>query len=69
MRSVKRRFNQIRRRFPYWSSYLCFAEAIKDQGFSNRVVHYWFNRLVSRDDFSEEERLKILRHLKNVRPP
>jgi hypothetical protein len=69
MRSVKRRFSNIRRRNPAWSTLVCFAEAIKDQRFSKRTVYLWFNRLVDKEEFPKEERVKLLRYLANLKPP
>lgn len=69
MRSVQRRFNEIKRRNPYWGSYVCFVEAIHGQGFSKRVIYRWFNRLMDKEEFDQEERVAILRALKNLQPP
>lgn len=69
MRSIKRRFNIVRRKNPAWSTVVCFAEAIRDQRFSKRTVYLWFNRLVDKEDFSKEARVKLLRYLANLKPP
>ncbi|MDD3487564.1 MAG: hypothetical protein PHF35_04295 [Candidatus Moranbacteria bacterium] len=52
-----------------WSSYVQFAEAIRDQNFSKRAIYSWFNRLVDEDDFARGEKTKILRQLGNSKPP
>ena len=50
MRSIERRFKNIATSNPEWSSFICFTEAIKNQGFSCRAVQYWFSSLVKKDD-------------------
>lgn len=54
---------------PGWSSFLCFAGAITDQGFSCRVVHYWFDKLVDKDDYDKIDRFEILIHLDQLANP
>ncbi len=66
MKSLKRRFNNVAQRNPYWSSYICFAEAVKGQRFNKRTVHYWFNKLVSKSDYFKSEKRAILSHLDNL---
>lgn len=69
MRSIERRYKKFSKKFPEWSSYSRFAEAIRGQKFSKRTIHFWFNRLVEKDDYSENEKRKILRELGNPEPP
>jgi hypothetical protein len=63
MKSIERRFNNIVEKCPYWSSYICFAEAIKRQGFSRQTIHRWFNKLVDKNDYVKNEKKAILAHL------
>lgn len=63
MKSVQRRFNIIKHKFPYWSSYVDFADTIKNQGFSKKAIYYWFNRLVEKNDYSLSDKNSILTHL------
>jgi len=63
MRSVKRRFNNIIEKKPNWSSYLCFIETIKKQNFSSKIVKYYFNRLIDKNDYSPNEKREILKFL------
>lgn len=60
MRSLQRRFNKIQKRNPYWGSYICFAEAIKKQGFNRQTIHRWFRKLVNRDDYAKDEAKELL---------
>lgn len=66
MRSIQRRFKKIIKRNFLWSSYVCFAEAVKFQQFSKGAIHYWFNRLVDKDDYSKKEKRNLLKHLCNL---
>lgn len=63
MRSLKRRAINIAKRNPYWTSFICFAEAVKKQKFSRRTIYYWFSELVNEDDYSKEDRMTIIQQL------
>lgn len=69
MRSIERRYNNISEKYPEWSSYSRFAEAIRGQKFAKRTIHFWFNQLVEKDDYDQNEKRKILRQLENLEPP
>ena len=63
MKSIERRFANIQRLNPMWSSYICFAEAIKGQGFGKQAIHRWFPKLVEEDDYAKSEKRQIIKHL------
>ena len=63
MRSLERRFNNLQKYNPCWSSYICFAEAVKGQNFSARIIRFYFNELVEKDDYDKKEKKEIIRHL------
>lgn len=63
MRSIERRFKKISRKKNCWSTYVCFAEAVRGRHFSPRTIQYWFNRLVDTDDYCKLEKKQIIRHL------
>lgn len=69
MKSLERRFNNIAERNPKWSSYICFAEAIKEQSFNKQTIHRWFQKLVEKDDYARNEKKAILAHLDNLSTP
>jgi len=59
------RFQEIKRLNPYWSSYICFVEALKTvPGISNRIMRKYFRELVDEDDYVLEEREEVLNYLK-----
>lgn len=66
MKSLERRFNNITKKNPIWSSYTCFAEAVSGQGFSKQAIHRWFQKLVDKDDYARDEKKAILEHLENL---
>ena len=63
MKSLERRFSNISQFNPVWSSYICFVEAVKDQNFSKRIVNYYFNKLVEKDDYAIAEKREIVEYL------
>lgn len=63
MRSLERRFNNISRRNPLCSSYICFTKAIEKQNFSPRTIKHYFNKLVEKDNYAPDEKGEILKHL------
>ncbi len=66
MKSLERRFKNIREKNKNWSSYLCFVNAIKEQRFSKQIIHRWFNKLVDKDDYAQNEKRAILADLINL---
>jgi len=63
MKSIERKYNKIAEKNPCWSSYVCFAEAIKNRKFGKQTINRWFNKLVEKDDYEKEEKKEILSHL------
>ena len=69
MRSIQRRFKKISKRHPLWTSYICFAQAIHGQKFTQKVIYSRFSKLVDTDDYDQGEKYKVLRSLVNSEPP
>ena len=69
MRSIERRFFNIKEKNPQWSSYYCFYEAIKGQNFGRQTIHRWFQKLVDADDYARSEKRDILAHLVGLSNP
>ncbi len=63
MKSLKRVFEKLKRRNPYWSDYTCFALAISGKGFSKKTISHHFNKLVDKGDYSKREKKDILEWL------
>lgn len=66
MKSLERRFNNISKKNPNLSSYLCFVEAVRGQGFSKQTIHNWFSQLVDKEDYNKTEKRALLEHLTNL---
>jgi len=57
-------FQQIQKLNPYWSSWVCFCEAIKGRkNLSKKTIRKHFDRLVKRDDFAWNEKPRLLEYL------
>lgn len=69
MKSLERRFKNIQERNIFWSTYLCFAEAVKAQGFGKQAIHRWFNKLVENDDYATNEKRALFFFLTNLSNP
>lgn len=66
MKSIRRKFELVKARHPYWSSYICFADTITKANLSKKAISYWFNKLVEKDDYLQSEKKGILDHLFNL---
>lgn len=69
MRSIERRYKNIEARNPFWSSYICFAEAVKNQHFNRQAINRWFSKLVEKDDYARSDKKQILNHLEDLSNP
>jgi hypothetical protein len=63
MKSIKRRFKKIEKKNPYWSSYECFWNSVRGQGFGKKMISIWFNELVNKDDYAKSEKKQIITQL------
>ena len=66
MRSLERRFRKIQKKNLYWSSYYCFAEAVKEQNFSRQAIHRWFYKLIDENDYFKDEVKQLLSQLRKL---
>lgn len=63
MKSLERRFKSFAEKNPSWSSYTCFAAAIKGQDFGKERMRRWFHRLVDPSDYASDEKEDVLAFL------
>jgi hypothetical protein len=64
MRSVKARYFSMCEKYQQvYSSYICFARALREQKFSYEMISKWFNILVEKDDYARNDRKDIVDHL------
>lgn len=69
MKSLERRFQNIKKRNPLWSSYVSFAEAVSGQNFSKRIITRWFNILVPTEEYSTSAKKDLLTFLTHLTDP
>jgi hypothetical protein len=69
MRSIERRFNAIQVKHPEWSSFICFVEAVRGQGFKRESIRHWFCKSVDPDDFSKSDKRDLLDFLERLNTP
>jgi len=63
MRSIERRFKTKIQKYPNHSTYICFAEAVKNQGFDRRSIRYWFDRLIDKEDYQRSDANSLVKQL------
>ena len=66
MRSIQRRFSNIRDKNINLGDYIVFARAVKGQGFSKDMISRWFNKLVEKDDYDKKDKKALIQHLVNL---
>lgn len=60
---VRTRFNKTRKWNAGFSSYVCFFLAIMEQKYSRSTIMKWFNKLVNKDDYAQNEKRGIVNYL------
>lgn len=66
MKSLERRFKNIVDKNPFWSSLVCFTEAVKGQGFGRQTIHRWFQKLVEKEDYCLGDKKDVLAHAEEL---
>lgn len=66
MKSIQSRFNKIQHKQPYWSDYICLAEAVRGQKFTRRRIYSHFRNLVNKTDYDDTDVNKLVRHLHKI---
>jgi hypothetical protein len=57
-------FQEISRHNPYWSSWICFCEAIRGKkNLSKRTIQKFFKKLIDEDDYVKNEKTELLNYL------
>ena len=56
MRSLQYDFDELLRKNPNYSSYLAFANAVKGRNYKRRIIQYWFNKLVNKEDYARNDK-------------
>ena len=63
MISIERNFKRIQNKKPDSSDFGCFKLTVESKGFSKKIISYWFNKLVSKDDYLPSEKKDLISHL------
>jgi hypothetical protein len=63
MKSINANFNRVQLLSPNYSSYLCFANAVKDKRFSLASLQKNFNNLVDKNDYEKQDKSKLISNL------
>lgn len=63
MKALNRNFINIEQKNPFWSTYVCFYIAIAKGNYSEKIIRYWFFKLVDKNDYSNNEVRNIVRYL------
>ncbi len=63
MRSIKARYKNLQNKNFYWSSLVCFTEAVRGQNFSKDIINRWFNKVVNKDDYPREQKRPVLKNI------
>lgn len=61
MKSLEARFREIEIKNPLWSTFVVFVAAVNGQNFAPKVISKWFNKLVDKDDYNQEEKKALMR--------
>lgn len=62
MRSVEARFRVFSQASPGHSSLIVFGRTIQGQNFTRRIIAVHFNKLVAKDDYTKNDKKRILSH-------
>ena len=66
MKSIERRFYNLKKNEPYIGFHAYFLEAVRGQGLSRQAIHRWFNKLVDPEDYASDEKKGILEELEEA---
>lgn len=69
MKSIQRNFNATKAKYSDWSSYACFAGAVKGKRFGREAIRRWFNKLVEKGDYARSEKKAMLENLERLSNP
>ena len=69
MFQLKQRYEKIVEKQPYLSSYMTFAETVRNTGITENTIRRWFYKLVDPEDYAKDEVRAVLRHLVALAEP
>lgn len=66
MRSIQRNFLDLQKKRPNLSSLTNFIGTVRNRGFSKESIHYWFNKIVDKDDYLRRDKKLILDRIVSI---
>ena len=66
MRSIKRSFENIAAKHPYWSTWVSFTQAVVHKKYAPSMITKWFKKLIDKEEFPDSERKSMITHLVNL---
>lgn len=66
MKSIERTFDALEQSNPLWGSFVIFAATVKQTQPNYRILKYWFNKLVRKDEYLQSEKRQLLDYLKTL---
>ena len=63
MKSVEKRFYEMRDKYPLYSDFIVFCEAVCGQDFCKRRLSSWFGKLVPKSDWEGCPKNSVTKHL------
>ncbi len=63
MSKLERAFSSLQEKNPYWSSIICFANAVMGRKFGKMAIGQAFKKLVEKSDYERKDRDRILGYL------
>lgn len=69
MKSINRKFKNIKEKHPEWGSYIVLAETVYRSNFSKDRLARAFNALVDKEEYLKEEKKELLAYLYELNKP
>lgn len=66
MKSIARKFMEIREKRPFWSSFVCFTYCVIGKKISRPMLAKYFNKLVEKDDYLRSERKWLVPYIHSL---
>jgi hypothetical protein len=60
---LKKEFEELKKKFPEYSSYILFADLVKGKGYSKEVIESLFDLFVESSDYSKSDLPDLVHNL------
>ena len=65
MRGFIQKFNEIQQTNPYWSSWTCFCEVLREIKLKDeKKIRRYFNKLVDKEDYEGVKKSELIKYLR-----